>query len=42
MASVWSLLALFTLVAVCNCQSPDEPCVKDAYPPDPKYVGDVN
>ena len=37
MANVWGVLVLATLmVAVCSAQSPDEPCVKDAYPPDPK------
>ncbi|CAI8035624.1 Acid ceramidase [Geodia barretti] len=36
MANVWGVLVLATLmVAVCSAQSPDEPCVKDAYPPDP-------
>jgi acid ceramidase len=37
MANVWGVLVLATLmVTVCSAQSPDEPCVKDAYPPDPK------
>ena len=35
------LLLVVVLSAVCSCQDPDEPCVKNAYPPDPKSVSRV-
>ena len=31
-----AILLTVVLLVVCRAQSPDQPCVKNAYPPDPK------